>query len=269
MYRTAMFLSFVLLFGACSNPAKPTTTVPTSNIATSTETQSTTTTSVQTATTSEPTTTTVATTTRSTTAVAGSTSTTLAGEPFDLGPQAGDILGVVGVAFDDVLNVRSGPGTDRPIVARLEPLYDNIVATGEHRILTKSIWNQVKVDGKTGWANTSYMAYLGAVDDATSRYVANAFNGVIPTAATMLELGMLVADAASSDDPPSRVTVTVAPTFGDPAEITIDIIGLGDDAVFGVRIHIFGQPISGGFSLKSIEEQVLCGRGITTEGLCP
>lgn len=269
MYRTVAFFSLVLLFGACSDAANPTTTPPPNGTATTTVAQSTTTAAVQTTTTSEPTTTTSATATTSTTAVVGSTGTTLAGEPFDFGPQAGDILGVVGVAFGDVLNVRSGPGTDQPIVARLDPLFNNIEATGEHRILTQSIWNEIKVDGKIGWANSSYMAYLGAVDDSTSRFVANAFGGVVPTAATMLDLGMLVADAARSDEPPSRVTVTAPATVGDLGEITMDIIGLGDDAVFGVRLHIFGQPVSDGFSLKSLEEQLLCGRGLTAEGICP
>lgn len=198
-----------------------------------------------------------------------STSTTLAGEPFDLGPRQGDVLGVIGVAYNDVLNVRSGPGTDQPIVARLDPTYTEIVATGRHRLLTRSIWNEITVRGTTGWANSSFMAYLGPVDDATARYIANAFGGQTPSAPSMLELGMLVADTAKSEDPASRITVTVAPTLGDLGEVTIDVVGLGDDAVVGVRLHVFGQPSTEGFALKSIEEQLMCGRGITEDGLCP
>lgn len=179
------------------------------------------------------------------------------------------MLGVVGVAHDDALNLRSGPGANQPIVATLDPLFDQIVATGRHRLLIRSIWNEIVVGGRTGWANSSFMAHLGPVFDNTSSYLTGSFGGVRPTAPTMLELGMIIADVAKSDEPPSRITIAVAPSDGDVGEITIDVVGLGDDSVFGVRLHIFGQPTSDGFSLKSIEEQLMCGRGPTTDGLCP
>ncbi len=272
MYRTTVLAVLTFTAFACSDASPSTTVTPTPGIeSTTTSTPLSPATSVGTTTIPEPlTSTTVATTTTTTTTIAATTtSTTLAGEPFDLGPAEGDVLGVVGVAFDDVLNVRSGPGTNQPIVATLDPLFDQIVATGRHRLLTRSIWNEIVVDGRTGWANSSFMAYLGTVDDATARYIANGFGGTTPSAATMLELGMLVAEVAKSEDPPSRVTVTVAPSEGDLGEITIDVVGLGDDALFGIRLHIFGTPSSDGFTLKSIEQQEMCGRGITDIGLCP
>src|SRR5687767_1075984 len=49
-----------------------------------------------------------------------SATTELAGEPSDIGPAEGDVLGVVGVAHDDVLNVRSGPGAAQKVIATLE-----------------------------------------------------------------------------------------------------------------------------------------------------
>lgn len=270
MHRNTAVFVLVLLTVACSGTASSTSSpTPTTSITTTVPTPTT----VGTTTTANQTTTTTTTTTPTTTPAATSsttsTSTTLAGEAFDLGPRAGDVLGVIGVAYNDVLNVRSGPGTDQPIVARLNPTFDEIVATGRHRLLTRSIWNEFTVKGTTGWANSSFMAYLGPVNDATARYVANAFGGTIPSATTMLDLGMLVAESAKSEDPPSRITVTVAASLGDLGEMTIDVVGLGDDAVVGVRLHIFGQPGADGFSLKSIEEQVMCGRGITSDGLCP
>ena len=269
MYRTSLLLVLALTAFACAaTTTSPTVTAaPVSESTASSTSRAPTTTTSTTPLTSR--TVTPATTTTTTTTVKAATTTTLAGEPFDIGPAEGDVLGVVGVAYDDVLNVRSGPGTNQAIVATLDPLYDQIIATGRHRLLTRSIWNEIVVGGVTGWANARFMAYLGIVDDATSRYIANGFGGTTPTAPTMLDLGMLVADVAKSEDPPSRVTVTVAPSEGDLGEITIDVVGLGDDALFGIRLHIFGTPISGGFSLKSIEEQEMCGRGIYDDGLCP
>lgn len=236
---------------------------------TTTTTAETTTTAAEETTTTEGSTTTTAETTTTvsdeTTTTTVATTTTLAGEPFDIGPADGHIVAVVGVAFDDVLNVREGPGTDQTIIATLEPTFDNIVATGNHRLLPGSIWNEVDVKGVTGWASSRFMAYLGVVSDETSTLIANSFDGVIPTADTMLDLGMLVADEYRSTEPESRVTVTVAPS---ETEVVIDVIGLGDDALFGLRLHVFGQEEEGVLGLKSVEVWALCGRGVTSDGLC-
>jgi hypothetical protein len=52
--------------------------------------------------------------------------------------------------------------------------------------------------------------------------------------------------------------------------VTYDVVGLGDDAVFGFRLHIFGEPTENGeaFSLKSVEATSLCGRAVTADGVC-
>ncbi len=210
-------------------------------------------------------TTTGATTTSTLTTTPASTTTTLAGEPFDMGPRRGEVLAVVGVAFNDVLNVRAGPGIGYDVVATLDPLADGVTATGRARLLSRSIWYEVTVGATTGWANSSFLAYLGATDDATAEIVAAI--GEIPSAATMLDLGRIVAEATASTEPRSRITVTAAPTVGDLGEVIYDVIGLGDDAVFGFRLHVFGTP-GDGFSLKSVERTYLCGRGATSEGLC-
>jgi hypothetical protein len=60
----------------------------------------------------------------------------------------------------------------------------------------------------------------------------------------------------------------VAPSVGDLGEVTYDVIGLGDDAVRGLRLHVFGQPIDEGFSLKTVEMTALCGRGADDDGGC-
>ncbi len=202
------------------------------------------------------------------------TSTTLAGESFDFFFQAGDVIAVVGVAFDDVLNVRAGPGADQPVVATLQPTADDVVATGRARLLPQSIWAEVMFTAHveagevTGWASTAFLAYLGSTSDITSHVVA-ALGGV-PKAETMLDLGRIVADLLASDEPPSRIRMSVAPFVGEIGEVTYDVIGLGDDSVYGLREHIFGRPTAGGegFSLMIVEETMLCFRERTPEGLC-
>ncbi|MDH3500183.1 MAG: SH3 domain-containing protein [Acidimicrobiia bacterium] len=209
------------------------------------------------------------TTTASSTTTAPPTSapTSLPGDPMDFGPRAGDVLGVVGVAHDDVLNVRLAPGTDQTIVARLAPLEDEVIALGNTRQLPSSIWYEVDADGRRGWASAAYLAYLGDTSDMTALLIAAL--GETPEAETMLDLGQIVAEASASDDPASRIVLSVAPTVGDLGEVTFDVIGLGDDSVFGIRLHVFGTPSEGGegFILKSVEQTVLCGRGVSG-GLC-
>jgi hypothetical protein len=77
-----------------------------------------------------------------------------------------------------------------------------------------------------------------------------------------------MAEAVASTDPPSEIVLVVAPTVGDLGEVTYDVIGLGDDAVRGLRVHVFGTPITEAFTLRTVEETTLCGRGVDAEGRC-
>ena len=184
----------------------------------------------------------------------------LPGDAFDGHARAGDRLAVMGVASDDVLNIRANPGVGHPIVATAAPTEAHLVATGRARSLARSIWYEVTIDGTTGWANSRYLGFVGSTDDVTSSFL----NGrPYPAAGTMTELGELVAANFASDDPPSSVVVSVAPSVGDLAEITLDVIGLGGDSVAGLRLHVFATPDAGGdgFVLRTIEATTFCARG--------
>ncbi|MDJ0665270.1 MAG: Gmad2 immunoglobulin-like domain-containing protein [Acidimicrobiia bacterium] len=196
------------------------------------------------------------------------TSTSLPGEAFDIGPAEGDVVAVVGVRYDDVLNLRDGPGVGYEPLLGLDPLADDLVATGRHRLLESSIWNEVTVDGVTGWVNSRFIGYLGGVDDLTSWVVAQM--GGIPEAETMLDLGTMIAESFRVDEGGFRAEMVIPPTVGDLGEVTFDVVGLLDDAQLGWRLHIFGQPTEGGegFSLKSVEATAFCGRGVTEDGMC-
>ena len=249
--RRAGILAFALavVVGGCGEvDVADTTTVPPTQAETTTTTE-------------------VPTTTTTTTTVVDTTSTSLPGEPIEVGPQPGDVLAVVGVAHDDVLNVRAAPGTDQRVVEELDPLASEVVALGNARALPASIWFEVETDGGTGWASSSFLAYLGGTSDETAAIVE--LLGEMPAAETMLELGMIVAETVASEEPPSRIVMSVAPTVGDLGEVTYDVVGIGDDAVRGFRLHVFATPDEGGegFVLKSVEQTVLCGRGLSGE-LC-
>lgn len=243
----------------------PTTTLPPSTTEPSTTIEASTTTAAST--TAAPTTEAPTTTAASTTTGASTTSTTgLPGEEMeDSGPPAGATLAVFGVGHDDVLNVRAAPGTDQAIVARLDPLEDDVTALGRTRRLTKSMWTLVVANGVEGWASVRYLLYMGATHDVTSEVEGTL--GPTPSAETMKELGKQVAQVFA-DPEFSTIVMSVAPTTGDLGEVTFDVAGLGDDSVWGVRLHVFGTPADDGFSLKSVESTVFCMRAVDDQGVC-
>ena len=191
----------------------------------------------------------------------------LPGEPFDSGPPAGAQLGVVGVEASDVLNLRSGPGVDFDVVAGLAPLEADVIATGRSRLIDvmSSIWVEADVDGVTGWANSRYLAYLGQVGDITSRLGTPAGGSELTDVAEAV-VDQWVGEGEGSEFRPT-VTVVDGPHHGDLGEITVDLLGVGDDSVLGTRLHIFATPDGGRFTARTVEATVLCARGVV-DGLC-
>ncbi|MFW6034017.1 MAG: SH3 domain-containing protein [bacterium] len=193
----------------------------------------------------------------------------LPGERVDIFPYEGAQLTVVGVAADDTLNVRSGPGLDFDVLTQLDPLATNVTATGHNRSLGDTdVWSELTVDGKTGWANRAFLMQSGQVTDVTTALFPTPADR--PAAATMLELGELVAGRRASDDPPSDIVVVDGPTVGDVPEITLDVIGLGGDAQGGERLKIFAErgPGGEGVTVRAVEATRLCLRAVTEDGLC-
>ena len=223
----------------------------------------------------------------------------LPGEPYEYGPDEGDSLAVVGVDHDDVLIVRDVPfgeiiatlGLANPIAYLLEvreapsgePLdwYDTwtgtIVATGRTRKLPTTVWHEVQVAGLTGWASGAYLAPIGLTDDITAHLID--LLGERPEADTLIELALLIGEVLASDEPPSRVVVTVGPSvFEALGEVTVDVLNIGDDSLLGFRLHVYATPGAddwmseepGPFTLRTVERTILCysHRGVTADGLC-
>ena len=239
--RTSRVVALVavasLLAGACGDDDTADTTTSTSTVPDS-------------STTSASTTTAPTTSTSTGSGSEGIPDADLPGEPFGLSPAAGRALAVVGVRFDDTLNVREVPGTDGEVIATLEPTS-----------VAESIWWEVTtVDGLIGWIASSFTAQLGPTTDTTAAVIATL--GATPEEASVQDLGFLVADTVDTDPdvPTDLVIVVAADETGDLAEVTIDVIGLGDDALRGVRLHVFGTPLESGdaFALKSVEATDLC-----------
>lgn len=259
-----LLTALAVLAGACGESVEPGTS-PDTSISPATTTTTAVIDSTTTPTTSPPVST--------TTTAPDSSGTTLPGEPFDIVPAEGAELIVVGVEHDDVLNLRKLPGATQPVVSELAPTADDLIATGRGRRVGTTIWWELTVAGKTGWASARYLAYEGDTTDETAAIVEQL--GSLPETETMVDLGTLVAETLAGeavDDPDLsiRITLTVAPTVGDLGEITYDVLGLPDDSVGGFRVHVFGTPSASGegFILKSAEVTTFCSRGAGSDGLC-
>ena len=262
------FTAFALAATACAAETGTTTSSldTTSTSTTVAETTTSTASATTTSTTAAPVTTTT-TAAAATTTTSGSTGTSLRGESVDLGPPRGAELGVIGVRYNDVLNLRQRPGADQPIVARIPPTFNGLIAQGETRRLP-AFWTKVDYQGTMGWVNMSFVAYIGRTDDVTQQTIDHF--GERPEASTMTELGQLVAEAAASDDPPSRIVNVVRESTGDLGEVTFDVVGLGDDSVRGVRLHVFGERVDTSWRLRTVEQTSLCdpARGMDADGTC-
>lgn len=207
------------------------------------------------------------TTTESTsTTTTSSPETSLPGEPVDFGPAADDRVMVIGVSHEDFLNMREQPGTSFDVIAEIPPGYRELVALGSTRDIGSSFWVEVDYEGTTGWVHMGFVGLQGVTDDLTA-YVVEQLGGR-PTAESMAELGLIVSELLSSEDPPSELVMVTPETIGDVAEVTYDVIGLGDDSVRGLRVHLFAEPFDGGFILRTVEVTNICDRGVTADGLC-
>jgi hypothetical protein len=254
LLRWGLVATLALVSLGCETSADPTTSTSTST------TRESTTTSLATTTSASPTTTIAASTTTN-------TGTTLPGDAIDFGPRAGDQLMVIGVSYDDVLNLRELPGTSFGIVDEIPPDNRDLIAAGNTRDIGQSFWTQVDFEGTSGWVHMGFVGFEGGTEDLTALVVDRL--GDRPAAETMNELGLVVAEVFASDDPQSEVVKVVEESVGDLGEVTFDVIGLGDDAVRGLRLHLFAEPTDSGFTLRTVEVTNICGRGVATEGLCP
>lgn len=186
-------------------------------------------------------------------------------------------MDVVGVAFDDVLNFRTAADPASAIVDTAAPFSTSpaVVSEGAGWLLAGSAWWNVTVDGQVAWANTTYLGVLGQNSDITNDLATSMPSLSAPDLQTLAQnIGN-----ARSGGPVPLVVFSTEPVAADAqgGEATIDVIGLGDDAVKGERIFITyrfvfddinaASPNVIGFDLIYADAQAICSRGISS-GLC-
>jgi hypothetical protein len=187
------------------------------------------------------------------------------------GPQAGNLVAVVGVAHSNVLNVREGPGVRFNIVSTLEPTAVNIPATGKAWLLPRSLWYEIAIDRGTGWVSSSFIGLLGVTDDATA--LVHDMLGCPLEADDFHHLGATIADAFLGNEGNGLIALVERSDGGSSsvvASVTYDAVGLSDDSVKGYRFvfHATHDDLSGPYELHSAERIYICWRGVSEDGLC-
>ena len=185
---------------------------------------------------------------------------------IDFGPVESDQLAVVGVSFNDVLNVRSGPGLDHDVIAMLAPGRVNVLSLGITWALPESIWYTIDAENIQGWAHSAFLAYEGASVDFTPTVLAEL--GTLPKANTLVRLGKIVAEAFASTEPPSSIEQSGESIVeSDRPHVTFDVLGLGDDALYGYRFAVFATEAGGEWTMNEVQATVYCYRGVDN-GVC-
>ncbi len=191
-------------------------------------------------------------------------------------PEAGTVLDVVGVRYDDVLNFRSDLDPSAEIVATAHPdLAERpedavIVATGEAATSGSSVWWQVTVDGREAWANSRDLGVLGAGSDALE---------LIDLEAIGDQVGLedVVAEARSPGDA-TRVLLEVFGVDAISSIYSIDALGTYGNGVKGERFEIEtynvkaddpdATPYVIGARIMSATRMPICEFGVDAGGSC-
>ncbi len=189
------------------------------------------------------------------------------GEEAELFAQKGENFIVVGVAYNDLLNLRATPSASAEILLGARPTGDELTSTGRTWEVSGSYWYEVEFRGETGWINSRFVAYEGLTFDETSDVVA-ANDGELPAAETLIDLADFVSQQFVSQDVQSEVIQVSEVEIGDLYTVTYDVIGLADDAAKGSRLQVFGVEDESGEAivLKSVEVTDLCLRGAGDQG---
>lgn len=220
-----------------------------------------------------------------------------------IGPAAGISMAVVGVRWDNVLNVRDQPNGN--IIARLNTVLgegrgaeidvlapdsgavlavtpiDGVMATGESTQPQTVMWNRINVGGIEGWASDAYLAALGRraseLSDRLRRDLSSSED--FDTVAEIEGLAQARLQVAEPDA--EQVIVWPVEFFEGSGVHWIDVLGVRDSRLRGYRVGIVivaggdwmvpdARTNAGPFTIRDVWATELCltRRGSHTDGAC-
>ncbi|MDE0495934.1 MAG: hypothetical protein OXH86_01140 [Acidimicrobiaceae bacterium] len=229
--------------------------------------------------------------------------TTAMADSNTVGPAAGTAMTVVGVRWDDVLNVRDAPNGN--IIARLRlvlsdtrgdeidvlapdgddvvavaPL-EGVIAAGQTEALRTTVWHRVEVGSTQGWVSDAYVAPIGGwaghIADLLGRHLDSTENYE-----NLSDIEAIVRNVLTTMEPNAELVTTVPGGFVEAVgELAMDVIGVHDERLRGYRLRIWMRTdgdwmvldpseVTGPFTVQFIEVFELCSniRGIDADGRC-
>ena len=230
--------------------------------------------------------------------------TTAMADSNTVGPAAGTAMTVVGVRWDDVLNVRDAPNGN--IIARLRlvlsdargdeidllapdsddvvavaPL-EGVIATGQTEALRTTVWHRVEVGSTQGWVSDAYVAPIGGwatdIADLLGRHLDSTENYE-----NLSDIEAIVRNVLTTMEPDAALVTTVpgGGFFEAVGELAMDVIGVHDERLRGYRIRVWirtdgdwmvlnPSEVTGPFTVQSIDVFELCSntRGTGADGRC-
>jgi hypothetical protein len=86
---------------------------------------------------------------------------------------------VVGVALDDVLNVRAGPGIDQAVVGTIPPYGTALQVSGHGSLAGGAIWAPLSYQELKGWVNSAFLArQVGQAEEPVAMRAAAAIQAI-------------------------------------------------------------------------------------------
>jgi len=208
------------------------------------------------------------------------------GKAFDYGPAKGTIMHVVGVRFDDVLNLRRAPAADAKLVtskALGQLLFPQLLSLGSGWLPDNGgAWWQVEINhpgksfhGEHVWAHTNYLKPLATAANKTDelvREIGSDYSGVEQLRSQLTELHS--SDSHTVKSVISQDAMGIDATGG---SVQIELLGYQDDSLYG---EIFYVTFSNRWGVSTANNKIviaqeiaqvivtpICQRGVA-EGLC-
>lgn len=176
-------------------------------------------------------------------------------------------------AADRGIAVLGEPGDQASTAQTVWAGSNRIIATGRARELPDGIWVEVRTAPRQvlGWAHSANLVRASIMEDVTDALLRR-FDGEVPTAVGMEQLGELIAETEAAFYEGATVTQSRPALFDTIGDISFDVDIPGDDAIRGIRLRVIGTPEGRQqeqFRLLAVERSLLCRRDATTAaGTC-
>ena len=167
---------------------------------------------------------------------------------------AGDVVGVIGVAEGDNLLLLSFPGDTGETILEVDSLETAVETLGVAWEIGSIPWELVLLGGREGYLPRANLAFVARSEEITAQFAGS-------TSDSPLELGEEIASEIEA----SRVVLVGRP---DDLELIYDVLGFGDDSLAGYRVRVVLVESEQGFAATLVERSPLCARGLTEDSIC-